>query len=243
MPPLKELNMTTAGPLRSTGVTPLPRYYGPLRLPTDQRTGLCIPLPPLGYEPQPAGSLRFLDLSFATRHPLPPRWADPLHLLVASRDVLASSYLTDWPPITCVSRLNPVQPYGLRLTASLSSGPPPSPGVFHPDRSRFPCFVTSARQTAAAYLTSNYMATSFQIAGKVRLNLTHQKTLNNSGWATSIYNATLSFWPEASDGLKYLSAKDGRVETKVTPWSPSSNAACSFPALRFPVAFTTMLSQ
>ncbi len=168
--------MTTAGPLRSTGVTPLPRYYGPLRLPTNQHTGLCLPLLPPGYEPQLAGSLRFLDLSFATRHPLPPRWADPLHLLVASRGVLASSLSTDWPPITCVSRLNPVQPYGLRLTASLSSGLPPSPKHLHSDRSRFPCFVTSARQTAATYLTSNYMATSFQIARKARLNLTHQKT-------------------------------------------------------------------
>jgi len=176
-PPLRELNMTTAGPLRSTGVTPLPHYYGPLRLPTNQLTELCIALLPPGYEPQPVGPLRFLDLSFATRHPLPPRWADPLHLLVASRGVLASSLSTDWPPITCVSRLNPVQPYGLRLTASLSSGLPPSPKHLHSDRSRFPCFVTSARQTAATYLTSNYMATSFQIAGKARLNLTHQKTL------------------------------------------------------------------
>jgi len=102
--------MTTAGPLRSTGVTPLLRYYGPLRLPTHPHTGLLIPLLPPGYKPQPAGPLRFLDLSFATRHPLSPRWADPLHLLVTSRNVLASSYLTDWPPITCVSRLNPVQP-------------------------------------------------------------------------------------------------------------------------------------
>ena len=50
--------------------------------------------------------------------------------------------------------------------------------AFHPDRPRFPCFVTSARQTAATYLTSNYMATSFQIAGKARLNLTNLKTQN-----------------------------------------------------------------
>jgi len=168
--------MTTTGSLRSTGVTPLLRYYGPLRLPTYQLTGLLIPPWLPGYKPQPAGPLRFLDLSFATRHPLSPRWVDPLHLLVASWDVLASSYLTDWPPINCVSRLNPVHPFGLRLTASLSSGLPPSPGLLHPDRSRFPCFVTSTRQTATTYLTSIYMATSFQIAGKVRLILTHQIT-------------------------------------------------------------------
>ncbi len=79
-------------------------------------------------------------------------------------------------PYLCVSRLNPVQPYGLRLTASPSSGPPPSPGLLHPDRPRFPCSVTFAQQAAATYLTSNYMATSFQIARKARLNLTHLYT-------------------------------------------------------------------
>jgi len=120
--------MTTAGPLRSTGITPLPCYYGPLRLPTNPLTGLWIPLLPPGYEPQPAGPLRFLYLSFAARCPLSPRWVVPLHLLIASRGVLASSIPKDWPPITCVSRLYPVQPDGLRLTASLSGGSPPSPG-------------------------------------------------------------------------------------------------------------------
>lgn len=131
MPPPGELNITTAGPLRSTDVTPLPHDSGPLRLPTDPQTGLWIPLLPPGYEPQPVGPLRFLDLSFAARRPLSPRWAAPLHLLIASRVVLASPLPKDWPPITCVSRLYPVQPYGLRLTASLSSGPPPSPALPH----------------------------------------------------------------------------------------------------------------
>jgi len=30
-------------PLRSTGITPLPRYYGPLRLPTGPPRRLCLP--------------------------------------------------------------------------------------------------------------------------------------------------------------------------------------------------------
>src|SRR5262249_14648462 len=33
LPPLLSEELRTAGPLRSTGVTPLPRYYGPLRHP------------------------------------------------------------------------------------------------------------------------------------------------------------------------------------------------------------------
>jgi hypothetical protein len=35
--------MPTVGPLRSTGVTPLPRYYGPLRLPTQPQVGYVFP--------------------------------------------------------------------------------------------------------------------------------------------------------------------------------------------------------
>jgi hypothetical protein len=87
--------MTTVGPLRSTGVTPLPHYYGPLRFPPIQLTELWIPRLPPGYKPQIDGPLRFLVLSFAARCPLPPRWADPLLLLITSRIVLASSSLAD----------------------------------------------------------------------------------------------------------------------------------------------------
>jgi len=69
-----------------------------------------IPPPPPGYDPQPAGSPRFLDLSVAARCPLPPRQAGPVHPLVASRVVLASAHSAAWPPAICVSRPIPVQP-------------------------------------------------------------------------------------------------------------------------------------
>jgi hypothetical protein len=35
--------MLSVRPLRSTGITPLPRYYGPLRLPTRPPRRLCLP--------------------------------------------------------------------------------------------------------------------------------------------------------------------------------------------------------
>ena len=76
-------------------VTPLHHYYGPLRFPPIQLTGLLIPRLPPGYKPQIDGPLRFLVLSFAARCPLPPRWADPLPLPITSRIVLASSSLED----------------------------------------------------------------------------------------------------------------------------------------------------
>jgi hypothetical protein len=38
-------NVSSAGVLRSTGVTPLRRYYGPLRLPTESADGYLFPPP------------------------------------------------------------------------------------------------------------------------------------------------------------------------------------------------------
>lgn len=121
--------MTTAGRLGSTGVTPLPHYYAPHRLPTHQLSRLLIPARPPGYEPQYVGSLRFLDQSFAARCPLSPRQADPVRALVASRFVLASTYSAVWPLATGVSR--PILGStcdGLRLTALLSAACATSPG-------------------------------------------------------------------------------------------------------------------
>ena len=121
--------MTTAGRLRSTGVTPLLRYYAPHRLPTHQLTRLLIPTLPPGYVPQYVGSLRFLCQSFAARCPLSPRQVDPVHTLVASRLVLASASSAVWPLATCVSR--PIIGStcdGLRLTALLSAAYAASPG-------------------------------------------------------------------------------------------------------------------
>ena len=110
--------MTTAWPRRSTGITPLLHYHGPLRLPTHRHPRLLIPATPPGYEPQHVGSPGFLDQSFATRHPLSPRQADTVHALMTSRIVLASASPAAWPPATCVSRPIPVQPltaYGSQL--------------------------------------------------------------------------------------------------------------------------------
>ena len=121
--------MTTAGRLCSTGITPLPHYYPPHRLPTHQLTRLLIPALPPGYEPQYVGSLRFLDQSFAARCPLSPRQVDPVHALVASQVVLASTSSAVWPLATCVSRpMFGSTCDGLRLTALLSAACATSPG-------------------------------------------------------------------------------------------------------------------
>jgi hypothetical protein len=69
-------NMLAAGALRSTGVTPLPRYYGPLRLPCRPGDGYVFPSPVAPGTPVPtaahtglSGSSMNLSTSAAPSHP------------------------------------------------------------------------------------------------------------------------------------------------------------------------------
>jgi hypothetical protein len=80
-------NRDPAGALRSTGITPLPRYYFPLRLPARPSGGYSFPSPvdPTSRSFHPDGSPRFLGRSVDARRPLPPRGVRPLPVLVAWR--------------------------------------------------------------------------------------------------------------------------------------------------------------
>ena len=82
-------NANLAGDLGSTAVTPLPRYYVPLRLPTKPARGYVfpwavVPTQALSWDHR-AGSLRFLDRSVDIRRPQPPRGVPSLHVLVTWR--------------------------------------------------------------------------------------------------------------------------------------------------------------
>src|SRR5450759_2656333 len=84
-------NTNPVGALRSTGVTPLLRSYGPLRLPARPVGGYGFPLPvdPAPY-PDARSPRRVSQVpcrSFDARRPVPPRGARPLPTLVASRPV------------------------------------------------------------------------------------------------------------------------------------------------------------
>ena len=69
-------SVSSARPLRSTGVTPLLRYYGPHRLPADAVSRLCIPAKRwLRFRPHTAGSPGFLNESVPARCPHLPRKA------------------------------------------------------------------------------------------------------------------------------------------------------------------------
>jgi hypothetical protein len=65
--------MSSARPLRSTGITPLLRYYGPLRLPLRSACRLCLPLGglPLGGSPRPAQSRAKGSSTVLSAHAVP----------------------------------------------------------------------------------------------------------------------------------------------------------------------------
>jgi hypothetical protein len=72
-----------AGPLRSTGITPLPRYYAPRRLPTRAVRTVMISRPPLDSRP-PGRVSQVPGRSIGTRCPLSPRRVRQEHLPVAT---------------------------------------------------------------------------------------------------------------------------------------------------------------
>ena len=80
----------SAGPLRSTGITPLPRYYEPP--PTPERTAATVmhSRAAVDVSPRALVARRVSQVprwSVDTRRPLSPRRARPLHMLVASRSM------------------------------------------------------------------------------------------------------------------------------------------------------------
>jgi hypothetical protein len=74
-------------PLRSTGITPLPRYYEPVRLPAEAAPWLWIPSGRCRRPLHFAGSPGTRQFSIHARPPHPPRAARRVRLLVASAPV------------------------------------------------------------------------------------------------------------------------------------------------------------
>ena len=152
--------MSPAGALRSTGVTPLPRYYDPLRLPTwptavmDSRPSL------IRITGSPRRVSQVPDRSFDARHPVSPRRTRPLHVLVASRPVSGFTSFGRLTIPTGVTR--PKGSLALRLTssrsrASTAGSPRTPPGRLHGERA-IP------------------MVSTFQLTRSTKLCLTHRNT-------------------------------------------------------------------
>jgi hypothetical protein len=98
-----------AGPLRSTGITPLPHYYEPLRLPIEPRRGYGFPrlvdLSPMGEWSLERVS-QVPDDSVDIRRPLSPRRARPLQAFVASRPIAGFTPSGGMATLKCLTRPN-----------------------------------------------------------------------------------------------------------------------------------------
>ena len=149
-----------AGPLGSTGVTPLPRYYGPIRLPARPVGGYVFPLAVEGHTftgPGLPGSWADLSARAVPYHPGRPDGCSCSLLLHRRR---ASSNSAAWPTFICVTRPkrvrlrygSRVRSAGLRRAGLLRSPPASLPVERAIDR-----------------------VTSFQVTRSTRLGLAHRK--------------------------------------------------------------------
>jgi hypothetical protein len=101
-------NVRSAGALRSAGVTPVQRYYDPLRLPAASSYGYLFPTP-VARAPCHGALARgrisqVPRRSFDARRPLPPRVAHPLQMLVASRMMSGFNIFGRLTTTRCVTR-------------------------------------------------------------------------------------------------------------------------------------------
>jgi hypothetical protein len=100
------LGMTPSGSLCSAGITPLHRYYGPIRLPANPHETVMSSCPALGFAPHSRGiSVPDSFFQHAPSFTTPGNPATAFALLLHRRH-WASSSLTAWPFPTGVTRLH-----------------------------------------------------------------------------------------------------------------------------------------
>ena len=135
-------NALLAEGLRSTGVTPLRRYYALLRLLTRPVVGYAFPPPVTPDSPKPAWPDEVSQVpgwSVDARRPLSPRRARPMHALVASRSASGFTPFGRLAALTSVTRPKQVHACALRLTspshwASHDRSPRHTPARLHGER-------------------------------------------------------------------------------------------------------------
>ena len=152
-----------AGPLRSAGITPLQRYYEPLRLPIEPRRSYGFPRLVDPWPTCQASLDRVSQVpgdSVGIRCPLPPRRARPLQAFVASRSVTGFTLSGRAGHLKCVTRPNRVHACALRLTPLPSKAP--TAGSLRQPLGR----LHGERTTT--------MVSTFQLTRTVKLCLTHQ---------------------------------------------------------------------
>src|SRR6266581_5861248 len=115
---------STVGPLRSTGISRINTTMDPSDFRPEPCVHLCIRARRSPILRDSGGSPRFLGLSFGARHPLSPRTALRVHLLIASTQVADFAYPGR---LVAVGLFNEAETGSLvlRLTPLLSQASPP----------------------------------------------------------------------------------------------------------------------
>jgi hypothetical protein len=90
-------NASLAGPLRSTGITPLPRYYAPRRLPTRAMRPVMRSQPLLHPQMHSVGSPRFLTVRSTRAAPTHPGEHAWCICSLLPRRWQASPFVEGWP--------------------------------------------------------------------------------------------------------------------------------------------------
>jgi len=147
-------------PLRSTGVTPLPRYYEPVRLPTAAAHRVMSSPVALGFTARRAGSPRFLGRSVRTRRPLSPWKARWVLTPVVSPPAAGFTLLGRLAAFVWCNEAESGS-LALRLTRSLPGASPS--GSLHLSSGSLPVERAIDR------------ATSFQVTRSARLRLAHPR--------------------------------------------------------------------
>jgi hypothetical protein len=163
-PPSLFRPMSPAGALRSTGITPLPRYYGPLRLPTWPTGGYGFPSVVDPDTGSPGRVSQVPDQSIDARCPVSPRRTRPMHLLVASRSM--AGFTTFGRLAIPISVTRPKGSLALRLTSSRSRAPTAESPRSPPSR------LHGERASA--------MVSTFQLTRSTKLRLTHQRNTHKA---------------------------------------------------------------
>jgi hypothetical protein len=120
-PPFFDRNATEVRPLGSTGITPLPRYYGPLRLPTGLALQVMVSPQTLPFPGTPSG-LPGSSTDLSTRAlPNHPGWPDRSMGSLSSCRWQASPSPAGWPPPSTCNEAESGS-LALGLASSLSGG-------------------------------------------------------------------------------------------------------------------------
>ena len=148
--------LCAARPLGSTGITPLPRYYGPLRLPDCQGAAYVFASPLVAFYPEPtAGSPSLPNRTFPAHCPLSPRRIPVSLVNVASLQMAGFRFSGTLATLSWCNQADSGS-LALRLTRSLRGAP---------TRRSLPALSASLHVGRSVRMMNTFLISSFGGAG------------------------------------------------------------------------------